>query len=178
MAYDKVVDSAVLDAGLKQIADAIREKGGTSDNLAFPQAMVEAIKAIEAGGGGCKVTHGRVTPVETVEFDGTTPYTIAHGLGEKPDFVIIMKTATITTTKTISGGVYIGAVNDYQKEMGVLFGAGQYATTGVTLPTSPKNFGKDGYLKCSADETNINILGESSYKFVAQTYTWVAGVLE
>lgn len=51
MAYDKVVDSAVLDAGLKQIADAIREKGGTSDNLAFPQAMADAIAAIEAGGG-------------------------------------------------------------------------------------------------------------------------------
>lgn len=51
MAYDKVVDSSVLDAGLKQIADAIREKGGTSDNLAFPQAMAEAIAAIEAGGG-------------------------------------------------------------------------------------------------------------------------------
>lgn len=51
MAYDKVVDSSVLDAGLKQIADAIREKGGTSDNLAFPAGMAEAIAAIEAGGG-------------------------------------------------------------------------------------------------------------------------------
>ena len=51
MAYDKVVDSAVLDAGLKQIADAIREKGGTTDTLAFPQAMADAIAAIEAGGG-------------------------------------------------------------------------------------------------------------------------------
>ena len=48
MAYDKVVDSAVLDAGLKQIADAIREKGGTSGNLAFPAAMAEAIAAIAA----------------------------------------------------------------------------------------------------------------------------------
>lgn len=51
MAYDKLCDSAVLDAGLKAIADAIREKGGTSDNLAFPTAMAEAIAAIEVGGG-------------------------------------------------------------------------------------------------------------------------------
>lgn len=50
MAYDKVIDSSVLDAGLKQIADAIREKGGTTDSLAFPQAMADAIAAIEAGG--------------------------------------------------------------------------------------------------------------------------------
>lgn len=52
MAYDKVVDSAVLEAGLTKIAAAIREKGGTTDTLAFPDAMAEAIAAIEAGGGG------------------------------------------------------------------------------------------------------------------------------
>lgn len=50
MAYDKVVDSSVLDAGLTQIADAIREKGGTSDSLAFPTDMAEAIAAIQTGG--------------------------------------------------------------------------------------------------------------------------------
>ena len=50
MSYDKVVDSSVLDAGLKQIADAIRAKTGVSDNLEFPNAMVEAINTIESGG--------------------------------------------------------------------------------------------------------------------------------
>ena len=49
MAFDKVVDSSVLDAGLKAIADAIREKGGTTGNLEFPADMAEAIAAIEAG---------------------------------------------------------------------------------------------------------------------------------
>lgn len=63
MAYDKVVDSAVLDAGLKQIADAIREKGGTADSLAFPQAMADAIAAIEAGG-GVKMVTGSFTLAE------------------------------------------------------------------------------------------------------------------
>lgn len=51
MAIDKAVDSSVLEAGLTTIANAIREKGGTSDTLAFPDAMAEAIKAIGAGGG-------------------------------------------------------------------------------------------------------------------------------
>ena len=77
MAYDKVVDSAVLDAGLKQIADAIREKGGTSDNLAFPTAMVDAIAAIEAGGGeinGARYVCGSFTP----ESDITSEFTVQH----------------------------------------------------------------------------------------------------
>lgn len=71
MAYDKVVDSSVLDAGLKQIADAIREKGGTSDNLAFPQAMADAIAAIEAGGdlpnGAFYIGHGSFTPAQKTQ---------------------------------------------------------------------------------------------------------------
>ena len=49
MAYDKVVDSSVLNASLKSIADAIREKAGSSDNLAFPAGFVEAIAGIEVG---------------------------------------------------------------------------------------------------------------------------------
>ena len=41
----------VQDTSLKQIADAIREKAGLEGELAFPQAMADAIAAIEAGGG-------------------------------------------------------------------------------------------------------------------------------
>lgn len=49
MAYDKVVDSAVLDAGLTKIADAIRAKGDTSAELSFPDGMAEAVEAIDGG---------------------------------------------------------------------------------------------------------------------------------
>ena len=80
MAYDKVVDSSVLDAGLKTIADAIREKGGTSDNLAFPTAMAEAITAIESG--GAKIAQGTFTVSENV-----SSYTVQHNLGVKPKIV-------------------------------------------------------------------------------------------
>lgn len=50
MAYDKVVDSVVLDGKLKTIADAIREKTGTSDELTLDQ-MAEAVMGMEVGGG-------------------------------------------------------------------------------------------------------------------------------
>lgn len=51
MAYDKVVDSTFLDGGLTLIADAIREKNGSADELLFPDDFVTAIAAIEGGGG-------------------------------------------------------------------------------------------------------------------------------
>lgn len=51
MAYDKAVDSAMLDAGLTEIANAIRAKGGTTDSMAFPDGFKAAISALAAGGG-------------------------------------------------------------------------------------------------------------------------------
>lgn len=45
MAYRKVDESS-----LTTIADAIRDKGGTSDALTFPDGFAEAISAIESGG--------------------------------------------------------------------------------------------------------------------------------
>ena len=49
MAYDKVVDSALLDSKLTQVADAIRTKGNTSADLQFPSGFISAIQAIQTG---------------------------------------------------------------------------------------------------------------------------------
>ena len=43
---------AVNQADLSAVADAIRQKGGTSDALAFPGGFVNAVAAIQAGNGG------------------------------------------------------------------------------------------------------------------------------
>lgn len=51
MAYDKVVDSGVLDGKLTAIADAIRGKTGGADALTLEQMATE-IEGIQAGGGG------------------------------------------------------------------------------------------------------------------------------
>ena len=50
MAYDKVIDSAQLEADLTTVADAIRAKGGTTEKLDFPGEYVTAVEAIESGG--------------------------------------------------------------------------------------------------------------------------------
>lgn len=52
MAVDKLVDSTQLDSDLTSVANAIRTKGGTSAQLAFPSGFVSAIDAIPTGGGG------------------------------------------------------------------------------------------------------------------------------
>ena len=49
MAYDKVVDSVLLDSKLTQVADAIRTKGNTSADLQFPSGFISAIQAIQTG---------------------------------------------------------------------------------------------------------------------------------
>ena len=49
MALDKLVDSSQLDSDLTSIANAIRAKGGTSAQMAFPAGFVSAVQAIPAG---------------------------------------------------------------------------------------------------------------------------------
>ena len=78
MAADKLVDSTQLDTDLTAVANAIRTKGGTSAQLAFPAGFVNAIDAIETGGGGSSndidaVIDRSITNVssEAVEFKGS-----------------------------------------------------------------------------------------------------------
>ena len=49
MAVDKLVDSTQLDADLTSVANAIRTKGGTSAQMAFPAGFVSAVNAIPSG---------------------------------------------------------------------------------------------------------------------------------
>lgn len=50
MAVDKLVDSTQLDSDLTSVANAIRSKGGTSAQMAFPTGFVSAVQAIPTGG--------------------------------------------------------------------------------------------------------------------------------
>jgi hypothetical protein len=96
MAFDKVIDSAQLEADLTTIANAIREKAGVSDNFNFPTGFAEAITAIEAGGGGGLAT-GAITFDSDVTYTGdediSTNFprpvlTIEHSLGYRPTFFV------------------------------------------------------------------------------------------
>lgn len=82
MAIDKAIDSTAFDSKLKSVADAIRSAGGTTDMLAFPDAMVAAITAIPAGGEYI-IEHGSRTFTEDT-FPYKTPIIIEHSLGKRP----------------------------------------------------------------------------------------------
>ena len=75
----------VTDTDLASIADAIREKGGTSAPLSFPAGFTDAIDAIPTGGGG-SVERKAVT---FIDYDGTILYsytaTEAQALTELPE---------------------------------------------------------------------------------------------
>ena len=62
-----VTDYLVKSTELVSVADAIRAKGGTTEQLAFPAGFVSAVERIQSGGGG-----GATEPYieETYDADG------------------------------------------------------------------------------------------------------------
>lgn len=56
----------VDDTSLTSIAEAIRTKGGTTDQLVFPAGFISAIEAIEAGGGSGDIIVGSFTLAESL----------------------------------------------------------------------------------------------------------------
>lgn len=74
MAVDKLVDSTQLDANLTSVANAIRTKGGTSAELAFPQGFVDAVDAIPTGGATDLVIGTRNAGFTSQNFFCSTPF--------------------------------------------------------------------------------------------------------
>ena len=68
MALDKVVDSAVLDACMKSVADAIRAKAGITNQLVWPEGFKTAVDGIQTGGG---TTPGAPGDITFYDYDGT-----------------------------------------------------------------------------------------------------------
>ena len=79
MAYDKAVDSTQLDAGLTEIANAIRTKGGTEEQLIFPGGFASAIQAITTGGG----TNLALVDIFIADFTDSAELTLTAGAVDK-----------------------------------------------------------------------------------------------
>lgn len=103
MAYDKAIDSSVLDANLTSIADVIREKTELTDKFAFPQGFIDAISAIESGGGNIsteKLAWGIYRPSSK-----TTTITITHNLGVVPQLVVVCRLYTSLDSSDINNSI-------------------------------------------------------------------------
>ena len=148
MAYDKVVDSSVLDDGLQQIADAIREKGGTSASLAFPDAMAEAIAAIPTG-----EEVEQATPSITVNSSGliTASATQTAGLvpaGTTSATKQLTTQAAKTVTPTTSNQT---AVSSGRYTTGAVTVAGDSDLVAGNIKKGVSIFGVTGTLETASD---------------------------
>lgn len=74
----------VQGASLTTVADAIREKGGTTAPLSFPAGMAEAVRNIQSGGGD-------LSSVDVYIADFTVPadLTVTAGVVDKYARIVV-----------------------------------------------------------------------------------------
>lgn len=95
MAVDKLVDSTQLDADLTAVANAIRTKGGTSAQIAFPAGFVSAVNAIPTGGGGGGLSDFELlTEINITESVNAITYTIPDNAIASGSVFIVLNNVT------------------------------------------------------------------------------------
>lgn len=107
---------SVNQSDLVSVADAIREKGGTSETLVFPDGFVGAVQAIQAGGGDFDFSSFcfPITKAVSGTFilsKNSNSTTINHNLGITPKIIIVFCTDISSlkgaSTRSCKGGIMI-----------------------------------------------------------------------
>lgn len=78
-----MADYLVHDTSLTAVADAIREKGGTTAPLSFPAGMAEAVRNIQSGGDLSSVD------VYIADFTSNTDLTVTAGAVDKYARIVV-----------------------------------------------------------------------------------------
>lgn len=122
MAVDKAIDSTEFDSKLTTVADAIRTAGGTTETMSFPSGMVEAITAIQAGGGSSWTDSysvfatGSFTPTENVtewSIDTGVPFDCSNKRNYLRQSLIVWREPDETTIS----GLVVCAKRGYTRTM-------------------------------------------------------------
>ena len=74
----------VQGASLTTVADAIREKGGTTAPLSFPEGMAEAVRSIQSGGGDLSSVD-----VYIADFTSDADLTVTAGAVDKYARIVV-----------------------------------------------------------------------------------------
>lgn len=74
----------VQDTSLITVADAIREKGGTTAPLSFPDGMAEAVRNIRSGGGDLSAVD-----VYIADFTSDSDLTVTAGAVDKYARIVV-----------------------------------------------------------------------------------------
>lgn len=79
-----MADYLVQGASLTEVADAIREKGGTTAPLSFPAGMAEAVRNIQNGGGDLSSVD-----VYIADFTSDADLTVTAGAVDKYARIVV-----------------------------------------------------------------------------------------
>ena len=103
MAVDKLVDSTQLNTDLTSVANAIRTKGGTSAQMAFPAGFVSAVQAIPTG----------TTPTGTKQISITANGTVTEDVAAyaNAEINVNVQGGGGSGFTTIASGTFIGNNN-------------------------------------------------------------------
>lgn len=74
----------VQGASLTTVADAIRERGGTTAPLSFPDGMAEAVRGIQSGGGNLSAVD-----VYIADFTSDSDLTVTAGAVDKYARIVV-----------------------------------------------------------------------------------------
>lgn len=131
MAVDKLVDSTQLDADLTSVANAIRTKGGTSAQLAFPAGFVSAIGDIPTGGSAMQ--SGSLTLASDVEQNGNLTVPLSGAVSHFVFYVDTFPSSTYPGGWQTVGGVWINGYGwSFIRYNDANYGAGNNRTVTVT----------------------------------------------
>ena len=109
MGYDKVIDSVQLNADLESVADAIRDKGNTTEKLLFPAGMVSAIGDIKTKE---SVTWNQCPPLVKAFLDEVTYDPTDYSTSQIASYA--PATADVSNTKPV--GKTVGGKTFYNEE--------------------------------------------------------------
>lgn len=171
-----IVDSTMLDAGLTKIANAIRTKGGTSAQLAFPDGMADAIAAIESGTDtlfGRYWEYGTITPATdiTSEYKIVFSKTFPTNINLNASYTIfVWRIAPNSYTAVPPNYSWLWQVTGTKQARSV-FAYGQYisGTGSVTNATYSGIVGNNSY----SNYYTINC-SEQRALIAGETYGWIA----
>ena len=79
-----MADYLVQGTSLTTVADAIREKGGTTAPLSFPAGMAEAVRNIQSGGGDLSAVD-----VYIADFTSDADLTVTAGAVDKYARIVV-----------------------------------------------------------------------------------------
>ena len=79
-----MADYLVHGTSLTTVADAIREKGGTTAPLSFPAGMAEAVRNIQSGGGDLSAVD-----VYIADFTSDADLTVTAGAVDKYARIVV-----------------------------------------------------------------------------------------